>query len=49
MREGIGIAPGNLFTTGDKYQSCIRLSAAFWSKRVEHAIETVGRLARAMA
>ncbi len=49
MREGIGIAPGTLFTTGDEYQSCIRLSAAFWSKRVEQAIETVGRLARAMS
>lgn len=46
MHEAIGIAPGIMFTTGDKYRSCIRLSAAFWSKRVEQAIETVGRLAR---
>jgi hypothetical protein len=38
-----------MFTTGDKYQSCIRLSYAFWSKPCEQAIETVGRLARAIS
>ncbi len=34
-------APG---TVGERL-----LSAAFWSKRVEQAIETVGRLARTVA
>jgi hypothetical protein len=36
--------------SGDRHAIAhAHLSAAFWSKRVEQAIETVGRLARAMA
>lgn len=48
LQEGIGIAPGSIFTLGDKYRNCFRLNAAFWSERIELALETLGGLAEAM-
>jgi len=48
LRSGISVAPGPLFTTGDKFRSCIRLSAAFWSRGIEQALRTVGGLARGL-
>lgn len=45
LREGISIAPGMLFTSGDKYGNCLRISFAFWSKKIEKAIETLGQTA----
>jgi DNA-binding transcriptional MocR family regulator len=45
LKEGIGIAPGKIFTLGDKYGNCLRLNAAFWSERTEQALETLGGLA----
>lgn len=44
-KKGIGIAPGTLFSTAGRYANCIRLNAAFWSERVEQALETLGGLA----
>jgi DNA-binding transcriptional MocR family regulator len=44
-RKGISVAPGALFTTGEEYRSCIRLSAAFWSPRIADALRTVGGIA----
>jgi DNA-binding transcriptional MocR family regulator len=45
LREGIGIAPGTIFTLGDGYKNCFRLNAAFWSERTEQALETLGGIA----
>jgi len=45
VQEGIGIAPGTIFTLGDRYKNCFRLNAAFWSERTEQALETLGGLA----
>ncbi len=46
LREGISVAPGTVFsTTGDQYAHCLRLNAAFWSERVEQALEWVGGMA----
>jgi DNA-binding transcriptional MocR family regulator len=45
LKEGIGIAPGTIFTLGDGYKNCFRLSAAFWSEQVEQAVEILGGLA----
>lgn len=45
LKEGISIAPGTLFSTGDRFRNCIRLNAAFWSERIEQALETVGGMA----
>ena len=49
LQKGISVAPGTLFTTGDKYRNCIRVTAAFWSEKIERALQTVGEIARAMA
>jgi DNA-binding transcriptional MocR family regulator len=48
LREGIGIAPGPLFSTTGKFRNCLRLSAAFWSERIDQALETVGEMAKGM-
>lgn len=45
LRQGISIAPGPIFTSGDKFGNCIRLNCAFWNERIERAVETLGRLA----
>jgi len=49
LKKGISIAPGTLFSTAGRYGNCIRLNAAFWSERVEQALETLGAMAGAMA
>jgi DNA-binding transcriptional MocR family regulator len=50
LRERIGIAPGALFTAGgDKFTNCVRLNTAYWSRQVEEALKTVGRIACGMA
>jgi DNA-binding transcriptional MocR family regulator len=50
LQKGISIAPGVVFTTtGDKFSNCIRLNAAFWSERIEQALETLGGMAEALA
>ena len=46
--KGVGIAPGTLFSTAGRYGNCIRLNAAFWSERVDQALETVGGMAGTM-
>ena len=48
LKNGISIAPGTLFSTAGRYGNCIRLNAAFWSERVEQALETVGGMAGRM-
>ncbi len=50
LQNGISIAPGIIFSiTGDRFNNCIRLNAAYWSERIEHALETLGEIAKAMA
>lgn len=44
LLKGISVAPGPIFTTGDKFRNCVRLNAAFWSERIEQALETLGEL-----
>jgi len=48
LQKGIGIAPGTIFTLGDGYGNCFRLNAAFWSERIEQALETLGGMAEGM-
>jgi DNA-binding transcriptional MocR family regulator len=47
LRHGITIAPGTIFSASGKYGNFIRLNAAYWSKRIEQAVSTVGGLASA--
>lgn len=45
-REGVGLAPGPLFTARGKYGNCIRLNCSLpWSSEVEKAVQILGRLA----
>ena len=47
LAEGISIAPGPIFSAGQRYQNFIRLSCGYpWTTRLEHAMMTLGRLAR---
>jgi len=45
LEHGIGITPGSIFTLGDKYRNCVRLSSASWDERSEQGVATLGRLA----
>jgi len=46
LENGISITPGSIFSLGEKFRSCIRLSSAFWDERSERGVETLGRLCR---
>ena len=49
LRKGISVAPGPIFTTSDKFRYCVRLNIAFWSERIEQALESLGEMAEAMS
>ncbi len=46
--QGIGIAPGPIFSPRLDYGRCIRLHAAYWSAATEEAVAQVGRLVATM-
>ncbi len=48
LHKGISIAPGSIFTTGNKYKNFIRLNAAFWSEKIEQSLETLGEVAETL-
>ncbi|MGE4542578.1 MAG: PLP-dependent aminotransferase family protein [Pedobacter sp.] len=43
LRNGISIAPGMIFTLKKNFTNCFRINASYWSDRVEHALETLGK------
>ncbi len=46
LKNKISIAPGPLFTTGNKYKNCFRINCALsWDNKIEQAIEVLGRIA----
>lgn len=46
MAKNIGITPGAIFTTQDRFANYIRLSCGIpWSKRLDTGIRTLGQLA----
>jgi len=46
--QGIGIAPGPIFTTQERYGSCVRLSCGVvWDDRVVQGLKRLGSVARA--
>jgi len=46
LKHGICFAPGDLFTTGDSYRGCLRISCGYpWSSTIERAIWKLGELA----
>jgi len=47
LQHNIAIAPGCLFSARDRYGNCLRLSAGLpWNAEVEHAVQTLGELAK---
>lgn len=49
MRKKISIAPGRIFTLQDRYHNCLRISYGTpWSKQVDDAFRTLGKLIRNM-
>ncbi len=49
LKHGIGIAPGQIFSSQGKFGNCFRLSFGLpWSTRVDHGLKTLGELARKM-
>lgn len=45
LKQGISIAPGQIFSATQKYRNCIRLSCAQpWTEQVEQAVAKVGAL-----
>lgn len=46
FEAGIGVAPGSMFTSSDRYRNCIRLNCGLaWSERTERAVRRLGELA----
>lgn len=47
---GIGVAPGGIFSTRDRFGGCVRLSmGGVWDQATERAVRTLGELAASMA
>jgi DNA-binding transcriptional MocR family regulator len=45
VKAGISIAPGPIFSPRRRFRNCLRLSASYWSERIDRALETLGQLA----
>jgi len=43
--EKIIIAPGRIFSSGNKFRNCLRLNGAFWSEENRWAVKSLGRMA----
>jgi DNA-binding transcriptional MocR family regulator len=48
IQHNITVSPGPIFTAQQKYRNYIRLNAAFWSEKVERAVELLGGIVREM-
>ncbi len=47
LKHRINTAPGALFSVKDRYRNCLRMSAGIpWSEAIDHAIRTLGDLAK---
>ncbi len=49
LKQNIGIAPGQIFSSQARFENCLRLSYGEpWSTRIEEGIKTLGKLAKEM-
>ena len=49
LKQGISVAPGQLFSAHKQFGNCLRISYARpWSKEMEEALKTLGRLIKKM-
>lgn len=47
LKHGIGIAPGQIFSSQGRFENCFRISFGLpWTERVEQGIKTLGDLVR---
>ncbi len=47
LKHGIGMAPGQIFSSQGKFENCFRISFGLpWSTRVDNGLKTLGDLAR---
>ncbi len=47
LKQGIGMAPGQIFSSQGKFENCFRISFGLpWSTRVDHGLKTLGDLAK---
>jgi DNA-binding transcriptional MocR family regulator len=47
LKQGIGIAPGQIFSSHGKFANCFRVSFGLpWSARVDNGLRTLGDLAK---
>jgi len=46
LAEGIGVAPGSIFTAQNRYRNCLRLSCGHpYTEQIDHALKRLGELA----
>lgn len=49
LKHGIGIAPGQIFSSQGRFENCFRISYGEpWSEAIGHGIQTLGKLIREM-
>jgi DNA-binding transcriptional MocR family regulator len=49
LKQNIGIAPGQIFSSQNRFANCFRLSFGEpWSNRIEEGVKTLGRLVKEM-
>jgi DNA-binding transcriptional MocR family regulator len=47
VKEGIGVAPGPMFSASSRYRNCMRVNCGLpWSAQAERALARIGELAR---
>jgi DNA-binding transcriptional MocR family regulator len=49
LDAGISVVPGHLFSVGSHFQNCVRLNAAYWSKKTESALTQLAEIAHQLA
>ncbi len=47
LKQNVGIAPGQIFSSQGRFENCFRLSYGDpWSERIEEGIKIIGKLVR---
>lgn len=49
LEAGISVVPGHLFSVGSHFNNCVRLNAAYWSRRTAPALARLAEMAHQLA
>ncbi len=49
LEAGISVVPGHLFSVGSHFTNCLRLNAAYWSRRTEPALTRLAEMAHELS